>query len=193
MLDPRRFTPRAFRFATIPSVLAALCIVGALCLGACAGMAPARPVATVTVAPSDRLYLEVAPFDSAATADLAAAGLNAARVAEDLDAEIRYQLALRGQEEARSAADATVSVKVAVRRLQPGSGRAGAFASLALTSTRGKAVDSVAWEWRARSRDNLPEAYAARHLARTAAAEVLGRMKARTAKREPPPPLVLLQ
>ncbi|HEX2613086.1 MAG TPA: hypothetical protein VHO02_05810 [Fibrobacteria bacterium] len=190
MLEPRRFAPGALRLATIPSILAAMCVLG---LGACAGLAPSRPAASVTVAPSDRLYLEIAPFDSAAMADLSGAGLNAARVADDLDAEIRYQLALRGQEEARSAGDATVSVKVAVRRLQPGSGRSGSFASFVLISTRGKSLDTAAWEWRARSRDNVPEAYAARHLARTAAAEVLGHMKARTSKREPPPPLVLLQ
>ena len=161
-------------------------------LGGCAALAPGRATASVTVAPSDRLFFEVAPFDSAAVLDLSRAGLDPARVAEDVSAEIRYQLALRGQEEARAEGDATVRVKFAVHRLEPGAGNSGAFASFALVSVRGKDVDTVAWEWRARARDNVPEAFAARHLARTAAMQALDRMKARAPKREPAPPLILL-
>jgi hypothetical protein len=170
----------------------AAALVSSFLLGGCASLGAGRATTSVTVAPSDRLYFEVAPFDSAAVGDLSRSGLDPARVAEDVNAEIRYQLALRGQEEARAAGDATVSVKFLVRRLEPGAGNSGAFGSFALVSTRGKAVDTAAWEWRARARENVPESYVARHLARTAAKQALDRMKARPAKREPAPPLILL-
>jgi hypothetical protein len=187
MLEPQRFSRRALPLAALISVFAST-----LGLGGCASLASLRRPASVTVAPSDRLFLEVAPFDSAALADLGAAGIEPQRMRDELDAEIRYQLVLRGQEEARIPGDATVRVKLSVRRLMPGAGNTGTFASFGLVAARGNSVDSVAWEWRARPGDNVPDAYSVRHLARAAATQALARMQARPVKREPPPPLMLL-
>jgi hypothetical protein len=167
----------------------------ALALAGCATLAPgSRGAAPVTVSPSDRLFLTVAPFDAVVRAELARAGLDPDRTWEDLNAEIRYQLALRKQEEALDSAGATVTVTVTVRHLQPGSGNTGSFAALALTARRAKGTDSAAWDWRARARDNVPGAFTVRHLSRAVAGEVLARLKpARARSKEPPPPLILMK
>jgi hypothetical protein len=175
------------------SLLAPLAM--AFVLGGCAGvLSPLGRGASVGVAPSDRLFLSVAPFDAVVRAELARGGLDADRTWEDVNAEIRYQLALRRQEEALDSAGATVAATVTVRHLQPGSGNAGAFGAFLVTARRAGRTDSVAWDWRARAKDNVPAAFAARHLSRGVAGEVLRSLKpARPSSDEPPPPLMLIK
>lgn len=171
----------------------------ALILAGCASSgASARSSASVKVAPSERLFLQVAPFDSVVRAEVLRGGLDAEQVEQDFAAELRYQFALRRQEEAVDSAGAVVGLRVEVQHLQPGAGNAGSFAAVRMVSIRGGEETSVEWNWRPSARENVPPSHAGRHLIRSLSHEVLARVKASRPSRfghelEGPPPLILLK
>ncbi len=159
----------------------------------CAGIF-ARDIETVSVLKSERLYLSFAPLDSVVVAELTRAGVDPVKFADELEAEIRYRLYMRGQEESQDSATATVAVLYTIHRLQPGTGNAGTFASYSLVSKRPKhsKAESVEWTAQGRSKDNVPVAFMARHLARQAADDVVARLQP-PKDNEPPPPLQLMR
>lgn len=185
-----RKRPRA-AVAWATAALAALVTVSLF--AGCAGLFGPK-IKTVSLVKSERLYLRIMPFDSVVVAELNRSGVDAARLADELEAEVRYRLYLRGQEEAHDSASATVMVTFTVQRLQPGSGNTGTYASYALTGTRPRKreVETVEWTTQGRSRDNVPGAFTTRHLAREAANEVLARLQP-PKNNEPPPPLHLMR
>ncbi len=168
-------------------------------LSGCAVLFPGAAGPAVNVAPNERLYLTIAPFDSAVRAGLSRAGLDPDAVEKELDAEIRYGLFLRGQREAADSAGAAVAAHLVVTQLQPGYGRAGDYAAFVLTGVRrdgpkwGQRVQRAEWTWEAKAKDNAPPALALRHLARQAAGEVLARLRAPKKEYETPPPLHLMR
>lgn len=152
----------------------------------------------VDVSTSDRLFLTVAPLHSAVVTELERAGIDPDRFADDFEGELRYLLFLRGQEEARDSASATVRVDVNVRRLIPGSGNTGTFGIFGLTADRGGDPETVEWDWAVRARENVPDVYLERHLPRAAAVEVLERLQPSPPLRhstdlDHPPPLIMFQ
>ncbi len=166
----------------------------------CAALFPGTSGPAVNVAPNERLFLTVAPFDSTVRAGLSRAGLDPDAVEKELDAEIRYGLFLRGQEEAPDSAGAAVTARLTVKHLQPGYGRSGGYAAFVLTGARQDSKGSKAsseqraeWTWEGNARDNAPAMFATRHLARQAAGEVLSRLRAPKKDYEPPPPLHLMR
>jgi hypothetical protein len=179
---------------------AAIVAVGAMALlfTGCAGSGAGKSATSLRVIPSDRLFLSIAAFDPVVSAELARGGLDPARVAAEFDAELRYQLTLRKQEEALDSAGAAVRLRVEVRHLQPGSGNAGAFAAVRMVAYRESDSTFSEWEWRPSARKNVPEAHVTRHLARELSQETLARLKAGQRKNfspglETPPPLILLK
>lgn len=167
----------------------------AISLSGCAGTA--KTGGSLSVAPGERLLLAVAPFDPVVSAELTRGGLDPARVAEDLDAELHYQFALRRQEEALDSASATVRLRVELRHLQPGSGNAGAFASVRLAALRANDSAVSVWDWRPSARENVPPPHAGRHLVRSLSKEVFAHLKD-APRKDPsgmdyPPPLILLK
>jgi hypothetical protein len=149
----------------------------------------------VTVAKAERLHLRVAPFDSVVSAELRRAGLDPLVLQDELAAEVRYRMFLRGQVEAPDSASATVSVLLKVKHLQAGFGNAGTYGEFSLESVRANASDrdAVTWTWQATVKDNVPEVFATRHLARLAAQEALEHLKEPKKDYEPPPPLHLMR
>lgn len=188
-----RFSAAARLAFTVAAAISIPLLAGCALSGAKGGNA-----AAVDVASSDRLLLTVAAFDPVVAAELARGGLDPARVAEDLDAELRYRLALRKQEEALDSAGATVRLRVQVLHLQPGTGNAGNFAAVRLVALRGADSTVSAWDWRPPARENVGGAHVERHLVRGLAGEVVARLKPGRKKNYPPgldtpPPLILLQ
>ena len=178
--------PLVTLIAAASTVLAAVSVTG------CALGKPDVP--TVHVAGTERLYIRLMPFDSALTAELAGYGIDAAAMEDEVRAEIRYRLYLRGQEEARDSVEATVRVDAHVRHLRPGSGSAGTFVAFSLVSRRADVKpDSIAWTRHLLARENVPEPHTARHLSRLAAHELLARVQPPPKAYEPPPPLHLLR
>ncbi len=175
------------------ATLAGLALLSVSLLTGCAGLFGPK-IKTVSLVKSERLYLHITPFDSVVVRELDRAGVDAVKLAEELEAEVRYRLYLRGQEEAHDSASAAVIVTFTVQRLQPGSGNAGSYASYSLTGTRPRKRDTetVVWNTQGRSRDNVPGAFTTRHLARMAADEVLARLQPPKSN-EPPPPLHLMR
>ncbi len=179
------------------ALLTAMLAFSAFSLSGCAGTGAGKSGGSLSVAPGERLLLEIAPFDPVVSAELTRGGLDPARVAEDFEAELRYQFALRKQEEALDSAGATVRLRVELRHLQPGSGNAGAFASIRLAALRADDSAASAWEWRPLARENVPQTHAGRHLVRSLSKEVIAHLK-EAARKDPsgmdyPPPLILLK
>jgi hypothetical protein len=54
-------------------------------------------------------------------------------------------------------------------------------------------TDTLAWTSQRPAKENVPAAFAARHLSRLAASEVLARIKPPAKEREPAPPLHLMR
>jgi hypothetical protein len=185
--------------STSLSILTAIAALSAaLLFTACAGSGTGKSATSLRVAPSDRLFLSIAAFDPVVAAELTRGGLDPARVASEFDAELRYQLTLRGQEEAIDSVGATVQLRVEVRHLQPGSGNAGAFAAVRLVALRADESTESEWEWRPLARENVPAAHVTRHITRELSREVLARLKAGPRKNanagmDYPPPLILLK
>jgi hypothetical protein len=176
----------------LPAFLLGISITG------CASIGASRHAESVPVTPADRLFLDVSPFDAVVRAELERAGLKPEQAETEFNAELRYLLALRKQEEARDSAGAMVHLRVTVRHLQPGSGNTGNFAAVTLTATRGKEVKTSEWDWRTASRENVPETYAGRHLIRALSQDVVSRLKASRRKAngsglDYPPPLILMK
>jgi hypothetical protein len=184
-----RISSSRFAFATL---LAAL-------FPGCAAIVPGASAPAVTVASAERLFLTVAPFDSVVRAELARAGLDPAEMENELKSELRYALFLRGQDEAPDSAGAAVTARLEVKHLQPGYGRSGDYAAFVLTGARAddpkssQGGEKVEWTWEAKARNNAPQAFAVRHLARQVAGEVLARLRAPKKDNEPPPPLHLMR
>jgi hypothetical protein len=181
------------RIATRFALLSALALVSLLATG-CAGLF-GQNVKGVTVAKSERLHLRVAPFDSVVTAEVRRAGLDPVSLHQEFASEVRYRLFLRGQVEAPDSASATVSVLLSVKHLQAGFGNAGSYGEFSLESVRPENADrsEVTWRWQATVKDNVPEVFATRHLARLAAQEALEHLKEPKKDYEPPPPLHLMR
>ncbi len=175
-------------------------IVASLALVQCAALSgSSRGGAKVEVASTDRLFLTIEAFGPEVVASLEEAGLDPIRFAEDFEGELRYQLYLRGQEEARDSLSASVRVTVSVRRLIPGTGNTGTWGLFAVTADRGSEPQRAQWEWEVRARDNVPAPYLARHLPRAAASQVLTALRPPRANTQhapgldTPPPLILIR
>jgi hypothetical protein len=139
---------------------------------------PGGASAKISVQPADRLYLQVAPFDSAVRAELTRLELDPDEVHQGLASELRYQLFLRKLEESPDSAGATLRVTVAFRHLQPGTGNSGSFVSASLLADRDKAAPERAeWELRRPAQENVPGEFLSLHLPRSLAAEILGRLQ----------------
>jgi hypothetical protein len=191
MLETQHSFRRLLRLAAGLSILSS-----AFLFGGCAALFPGAGAPAVIVAPAERLFLTVAPFDSTVSAELTRAGLDPAAVENELKAEIRYGLFLRGQEESPDSAGAAVTARLTVKHLQPGYGRSGDYAAFLLTGSRpgdAKSSQKAEWTWEANARDNAPPALATRHLARQVAGEALSRLRAPKKDNEPPPPLHLMR
>jgi len=169
--------------------------LAAATLSGCAGILIKAPKPAVRVDDTERLLLRVAPFDDVVKAELDRAGLDPARVAAEIEAEVRYGLYRRGQEAARDSASAQVIVDLQVRHLQPGSGGSGAYAAFAVFGIRSTTtkVDSVVWTAQVSAKKNAPPEFAERHLIRLAADEILERIQPPPKEREPAPPLHLIR
>lgn len=189
----RKISIRNLRPVAFPAFVALT--LGALMLSGCAGILIKTPPPAVRVNDTERLLLRVAPFDEVVTAELGRAGLDPARLAAELEAEVRYGLYRRGQEEARDSASAQVLIDLQVRHLQAGAGGSGAYAAFALYGTRPGAAkaDSVVWTVHVPARDNVPPSFTERHLIRFAAGEILTRIQPPPKEREPAPPLHLMR
>ena len=169
--------------------------VSALFLTQCASLRVANNSrsAKVFAGPSESLLLRVEPFDSVVKAELLRGGLDPVRFEEEFNTELRYRFSLRGQEEAVDSAGAEVILTVRFRHLQPGSGNKGTFGALHLETLRKGVAQRAEWDWRRPAKANVQPVYLARHMARLAAEEILGRVLAtRPRPKEPVPPLQLL-
>src|SRR5690554_1899824 len=122
------------------ATLATTALLSVSLFAGCAGLFGPK-LKTVSLVKSERLYLDIAPFDSVVVAELNRAGVDPVTLAAELEAEVRYRLYLRGQEEAHDSAGATVVVTFTVHHLQPGSGNTGTYASYSLTGTRARKRD----------------------------------------------------
>lgn len=202
----RNQTGTSVRFDVFPAInlpgiaFTVFFIMMASGLSGCAGFLVKTPVPAVAVEETDRLLLRIVPFDAVVTAELERAGLDPAGLAEEFAAEVRYGLYRRGQEEAQDSASAQVIVDVRVRHLQAGVGNTGAYSAFELTSWRAAErkngvpeTETLAWTSNRPAKENVPEMFAARHLSRLAASEVLGRIKPPAKEREPAPPLHLMR
>jgi len=163
-------------------------------LSGCASLGIGTQLADrIHITSSDRVFIRVVPFDSIVAAELTRVGLDAAKVRDNLAAELHYQFFLKKQEESPDSAGATMRVTVAIQHLQPGSGNSGSFIAGTLTG-EGKTVEKAEWEVRQPAKDNVPGDVLGLHLPRMLATELLGRMKSKPkpVDNEPPPPLILL-
>jgi hypothetical protein len=199
-----RIFPSMLKSQMSPWVTCAFAVALVVGTTGCAGLFGQSATAALTVANNERVYLSVEPFDDVVTAQLQRAGIDASELQREFEAEVRYRLFARGQEEALDSVGAAVAVGLSARNWQPGFGNSGTYAVFALSMARMVAsknadlaglpsVDSISWTWQARSRDNAPPAYAVRHMARLAADEVVGRIRPPRKPSEPPPPLHLMR